>query len=830
MTVDNRDAEVSALVDGYLNGEQRLTDYLAGIDPSLRAEVRAQCEEAAFISDFFAGMPRSHDRPPLPRHIGGCQLIEKIGEGAMGEVHRARQLDLWRDVAVKLVRGELLHRDDFRARFHNEARVLASLDHPGIVKVIAYGNEAGWHYFVMELVRGRNLALALAELHQPIRRAGPAHAYDRIARIAAELLETLSYAHGRGVYHRDIKPSNVVLDEAGRPRLVDFGLAKAVAAGRVDTHLRTTPGALLGTPAYLSPERAARRPCNDDAPDLWSVAVILYQLLTGSLPYNQRNTEMLLVQLGQPQRRDPLLRRPHTPPALAAICCRALSPDPRDRYATAQEFGADLRRFLAREPVHALRRRIGLRVFRHLRQRRSHYLVGAAVGAIATGGWFGTEAFARYDDVSAKFATVAGSQPVSQQPIAALPEYAKNVRELLASRWLSSDDEQRLLAIKGNIEWRAQQERDAGKHWIRLGSGNASLGHAPNAFLRWRGEQRMQAAAAVDQSLATPPTNSASATARLLVEDPPDGRHVQVAIQPLDATTGRQLAHVHTITEAEITVIAYTPLAMRLPEGDYRVIVGSQPFAGEYHRTLLDGGTTVVQPRMRRTPDSEAGMIRFAAGSARIGAPDQERVLYGSRLVDYEAFWIDAREVTCEEYWQYCQTTGTRPPVVWLERYDPKWRRLPVVGVSFADATNYAEWAGKRLPTWVEWQVAAELFKHQPNRGVAASLTLPEDGDGPWYTRVHEVGTVATAQTSRGVFDLEGNVCEWTSTPFASLATPENTPGLGERHIRANWTRRTVCGSGWLNRERPGAGVQTVRTVGPLVYTVGFRCAMSAAP
>ena len=273
---DAREARIDAWLERLLRAADA-TAALADVEPDIRDELAQRLRDAEFIDEYFAGLPPPGTPPPRPRHIAGCELYEVLGSGAMGEVLRARQLDLGRDIAIKLMRAELADRDDFLARFAKEARTLAALDHPGIVKVLFSGTEQGWLYFGMELVRGRDLATAMAELRQPLLGNEPRR-HDRVVRLTAELLETLAYAHRNGIAHRDVKPSNVMLDGDGHPKLVDFGLAHGGDGPGV-----TLPGVLLGTPSFLSPEAALRRQRPRTADDLWAAGVILYEMLTGTM-------------------------------------------------------------------------------------------------------------------------------------------------------------------------------------------------------------------------------------------------------------------------------------------------------------------------------------------------------------------------------------------------------------------------------------------------------------------------------------------------------------------------------------------------------------------
>lgn len=252
------------------------------------------------------------------RLLGGRYRIEKpLGQGAMAEVLAAFDERLERPVAVKLLRPELSVRPDMRARFEQEARAAARLSHPNVVGVFDTGEDGGAAYLVMERLPGRTLADRIA--------AGPIPV-EQVVQIGTDVLAALAEAHRCELVHRDVKPGNILLTEEGRAKVADFGIAKTVAerpgASPGVTDL-TEVGMVIGTPAYLAPERLAGRPASIGS-DLYAVGVVLFEALTGHKPVPGEGATAQI------------------PPALAAVLDRAMAAAPEERYPTAAAMAADL--------------------------------------------------------------------------------------------------------------------------------------------------------------------------------------------------------------------------------------------------------------------------------------------------------------------------------------------------------------------------------------------------------------------------------------------------------------------------------------------------------
>jgi tetratricopeptide (TPR) repeat protein/tRNA A-37 threonylcarbamoyl transferase component Bud32 len=278
---------------------------------------------------------------PLERsRLGKYELLDVVGLGAFGVVYRARDTELQRTVAIKMARPGSLAAPVEADRFLREARSVAQLQHPHIITLYDVARYNGSCFLVYEFVQAITLAERLA--------AGPLTILQ-IAELIALTAEALDYAHRQGVVHRDIKPSNILIDDTGRPHLMDFGLARRQTA---ESKL-TREGELIGTPAYMSPEQARGEACRvDGRSDVYSLGVVLYELLTGVIPF-RGHPRRVLAQILEEDPYPPRRLNKDIPRDLQTICLEAMAKEPAGRYSTAAGLADDLRRFLSGQPVRA---------------------------------------------------------------------------------------------------------------------------------------------------------------------------------------------------------------------------------------------------------------------------------------------------------------------------------------------------------------------------------------------------------------------------------------------------------------------------------------------
>ena len=273
------------------------------------------------------------------------RILEKIGSGGMGAVYKAEQPDMRRFVAVKILHPRYLSRADLVSRFRREARAMSHLSHPNTAKVFLYGQlEDGACYFVMEYLAGRNLA-------QTVRAEGPM-APERAIPIMVQVCSALQEAHTQGIVHRDLKPENIFLTNQGGivdyPKVLDFGLAKVTEREmRPGSLILTQEGMVFGTPEFMSPEQA-RGEKLDGRSDIYSLGIILYELLTGKLPFDAAQP-MEYIQRHIKEVPIPIhVRAPSRtfPPGLWDVINKTLAKRPNDRFQSASEFGQALQAIL----------------------------------------------------------------------------------------------------------------------------------------------------------------------------------------------------------------------------------------------------------------------------------------------------------------------------------------------------------------------------------------------------------------------------------------------------------------------------------------------------
>ncbi len=266
-------------------------------------------------------------------NYGRYEIQKELGKGAMGVVYQARDPQINRTIALKVLREDRVTSEDFVKRFLKEAMAIGRLSHPNIVTIYDVGQDHDTIYLAMEYLEGRPFNDIIRERTL---------SFPEIAELAVQLAECLDYAHKKGIVHRDIKPSNIMLTPEGKVKLTDFGIARIEDPSMKD---QTRAGEILGTPVYMSPEQVMGQPL-DGRSDLYSLGVILYELAAGRRPYSGENLAAIFraITLDDPQ--DASTINPSIPPALASLIMKGLHKDASQRFQTGEEMAAAYKDFL----------------------------------------------------------------------------------------------------------------------------------------------------------------------------------------------------------------------------------------------------------------------------------------------------------------------------------------------------------------------------------------------------------------------------------------------------------------------------------------------------
>jgi len=267
--------------------------------------------------------------------LGFYEIVERLGAGGMGEVYRARDTRLRRDVAIKILSDEFSADTDRLGRFEREARSASALNHPNIVTIYELGQDGSTHYIAMELVEGKTLRELLAAGLLPIR---------KVIELAAQIAEGLAKAHAAGIAHRDLKPENLIVSHDGFVKILDFGLAKFAPTGEELNALsatRTQSGLIMGTLPYMSPEQASGSPL-DIRSDQFSFGAVLYEMVTGKRPFRKSTAAATLVAILQEQADPIAAQNPDAPAPLCWAIERCLAKEPEKRYASTKDLAREL--------------------------------------------------------------------------------------------------------------------------------------------------------------------------------------------------------------------------------------------------------------------------------------------------------------------------------------------------------------------------------------------------------------------------------------------------------------------------------------------------------
>lgn len=690
------------------------------------------------------------------------------------------------------------------------------------------------HAFVPKTASSPAAPSTIASPAPPAERGRPteglrSHEHCRwAAEVAAEVAEALAYAHERGVIHRDIKPANILLDHRGRARIVDFGLAKSE-----DEVGLSMSGEVLGTYHYMSPEQTECVPGNlDRRTDVFSLGVVLYQMLSGQLPFTGLTGVQIVRCIQETDPIDVRVLNPEVPRDLETICARALEKSPTRRYASAGEFAADLRRFLSHQAIHARPPSAGENAMRWITRRRRTIAIGAfLVVAIVTAVW-GTRSHLRRSAVQEllapieAFVAVPRSERVELETMLAVQ---RNRREIEV-RFPAFVPRSEALFARAEHEIRARAVRRRDEALAVLDRASLLVGTTARA----------EAVSGL-----SPAVKSLLEAQRLTPDDP-----VLAMLEFEDP----ELALVDFPPDAELWILSRDPFSsevlareavevpasgrLTLSPGYYRFEVREGDRFAEYTRHLRWGQTCEIRVQLRETTEVVADMGWVPAGEFTWGTEEPHHPSLAARTIDLPGFYIDTHEVTVAEYAEFLTATGYPPPEHedWARR-DATWDDRPVTFVTWHDARAYAEWRGKRLPTVYEWEKAARSTDARPFPwGSEPPSTERARVGQPWGNRdpldffrgSAPVGSSPSDRSPYGIHDLYGNVAEWTESFLIEFTRGEFV--FRERVPVLNPDWRIIKGESWTTPIDPVydlTGYYSTYATDRMAY-VGFRCAKTA--
>jgi serine/threonine-protein kinase len=733
--------------------------------------------------------------PPAPaavgmqsgRVLGGRYKLERcIGSGGMGEIYRARRMHIGDTVAVKVLRADVVENEKSRQRFYREARAAAMLHHPNAVVIHDFGeDDDGTAYIVMELLVGRSLRQLLVD-------EGSINAL-RAYGIIRQACAALDAGHRNGIVHRDIKPDNIVLldsnDGADHVKILDFGIAKlrdkALDTLSMEQRL-TNVGTIIGTPHYMAPEQCQGEEA-DARSDIYSVGVVLYELLTGVAPFLAKTPTGVAIKHVTEKPRPLRELNPNIPEPVEGVVLRALEKDPSARPQTALE--------LAREFETALANETGT-----LRLRPSGEQPEVDTLKLPKSGQ----------------AEVLRKAPeIPRQPIAAAPpqNYETSISPSTGQLKQSGD------AATDQL----RQDRDAATELLKKSADTAEQQIATSGL---RAQAMPQQTELIEPAEAPKPAEKEKPRPAAAVPQPEKKPAPQAKDDALRTDPIGQTARFAESTPAEKSAAAATPAPPRPAKTPAPLKPAAVPAAKSKTPLLFGAGAVViglialaawlfvssgspsetastattsaspvasVEPSPSATsayPEVAApeGMVYVLGGPLRIGRDDGEENERPAHVVNIKPFFIDRTEVTNEQYQKFVAETGYAAPPSWKDNRFPEGAEtMPVTDVSWEDAVAYADWAGKRLPTEEEWEFAARGSDDRRlypwgEEWIADAANVKADAND--QRQLAPVGQFPKGASLFGVLDLSGNAWEWTSSDFTAYPGGKITPPAGYSNLK----------------------------------------------
>ncbi len=783
-----------------------------------------------------------------PERLGGYELVRLLGGGGMGLVYLARDA-AGAEVALKLVRGELLAGDEGRARFQREVDALARLQHPGIVRWVAHGEDQGLPWLATEYLPGASLAerlAALAAISPVARHAGdlwpgrPPRAASwalAVAALLADLADALAHAHAQGITHRDLKPGNVRLTDAGHAVLIDFGLALPEHASTL-----TQSGAFVGSVHYTAPELLRAGGVAGPATDVYALGVILYEALAGRQPFLGASFDAVRSQVLDA---DPVpLRRlhPELPRALVAVCRTAMEPDPRYRYPTAAAFAADLGRLVAGQSARGRPAPAPVQALRWLRRRPLRSAVVASALALSL--------VVPVVVLVQQAAALRATQPLTD--LFLVDELVRRERELwpaVPERLDGRDGLRGWLQDAAAVRERLPQHRAAlaavRAQGQRLSRSDAAARDesAAAALRRLEGHEhnlavaRAQRPAGYDDWIAELEVAAAGERAQLdevyayafadgaLAQEHRRLATLVVGLEALPRLQQRVDARIASVAEQAAAMAAHAAawreaiaaIADPARSPHYRglqlePVFGLVPLGPDPRSRLHEFAHLPSGPAARRDPgtgelvvaeDTGIVLVLLPGGVVRVGAdpvagphldPLAPPLDAPSHEFDCAPFFVAKHELT-QAQWLRFDHNRSRLKIghVAGPGLPPLTGRHPVEGVSKEEAARVAFRMGLQLPTSRQWEYAARggtAGRWWTGDDAEALRRAERLADGPGRPQPTPWPVGSGAPNPFGLCDVLGNVREWCLDAPRSYAAEAPRPGDGSGSNRDGGTVR----------------------------------------